>query len=191
MKPRIHFFEFTSENDPTKNYDLFHKLWKLDIDKEPKVDGSNEERWNGMNVGDLIVFPQLLTGAGEFESVRVVGPKVADDSSELLTILPIGIEYPEFPSVIASLAEETGSKATLRELYEEPFHEILQSSAHTQLGLIDVLGCDEHEYNEFWAKPPMQRRRGPPITEYWTISLRECIWIRTIDGETLSSKKNN
>lgn len=83
--------EFGAEATPSSGV-----LWQIDVTKPPV--GDSDKQWSGMAEGDLVVFPSLLTGAGEFEAVRVIGPTNGDRP---LTLLPLGVEYPEFPTVIS------------------------------------------------------------------------------------------
>ena len=111
MKPSVHYLEFGDEATPS--IDAFGLLWQLDVTKPPA--GDNDKLWSGIVEGDLVVFPSLQTGAGEFEAVRVIGPQNGD---RLLPVLPLGVEYPEFPTVIVQLAES--NDISLRQLYEAP-----------------------------------------------------------------------
>lgn len=63
--------EFGAEATPSSGV-----LWQIDVTKPPV--GDSDKQWSGMAEGDLVVFPSLLTGAGEFEAVRVIGPTNGD-----------------------------------------------------------------------------------------------------------------
>ena len=175
----IHFFS----NNPTTSDDIFGVLWYLvDFDKPPKISEASIPPWQGIVEGDLVVFPALLSGAGEFESVRIVGQKttnILDDQEEVLPLFTAGIEYPEFPSLVLSMSQKLG--ITLRDRYEIPFNALLESQ---NLALKDLLGGDD-AYQEFWNEPPVARRRRPPEENPWRISLAECDWIKTFDGTSL------
>lgn len=130
-----------------------------------------------------MVFPSLLSGAGELESVRIVGSKtsnILNEEEEVLPLLTAGIEYPEFPSVIVSMAQERG--VSLREMYEVPLNAVLESQSPS-ITLKDIFG-DEGSYEEFWKEPPVARRRRPPGGDPWRISLADCVWMKTLDGTT-------
>jgi hypothetical protein len=176
----IHFFS----NNPTTGYDNFSVLWYLvDIDKAPRKANEGSE-WKRITEGDLVVFPSLLSGGGEFEAVRIVGSKttnILDEGEEVLPLLTAGIEYPEFPSVIVSMAQERG--VSLREMYEVPLNAVLESQSPS-ITLRDVLGGDDDSYEEFWKEPPVARRRRPPGGDPWRISLVDCVWMKTLDGAT-------
>ena len=137
-----------------------------------------------------MVFPSLLSGAGEFESVRFVGPKTTHlpeggNEEDVLPLLTAGIEYPEFPTLIATMAEEQGTN--LRELYENPFNAILQSQP-PKLKLIDLFSRDEEAYKQFWDDVPIARRRRPPSDSPWKFSLGSLVWIKTMDGKSLAGE---
>lgn len=149
----------------------------------PKINEAAISSWKGISEGDLIVFPALLSGAGEFESVRIVGRKttnILNDQEEVLPLLTAGIEYPEFPSLILTMSQESG--ATLRERYEIPFNAVLESQ---NLTMKDLFGGDDDAYEEFWNEPPTARRRRPPGGNPWRISLEECVWVKTLEGTSL------
>lgn len=136
----------------------------------------------------MVVFPSLLSGAGELESVRIVGPRTnsaLSDDEIILPLLTAGIEYPEFPSVIVSLAEEQG--VSLRDMYELPLNAALESQS-TSISLKDIFGGGD-SYEEFWKEPPVARRRRPPGGEPHRISLGECVWVKSMDGSSFGAPK--
>ncbi|KAL7474334.1 hypothetical protein ACHAW6_000310 [Cyclotella cf. meneghiniana] len=183
----VHFFA----NNPARSIENFAVLWHLvDIHKTPHKNADNDFPWKGVAEGDLVVFPSLLSGAGEIESVRFVGPKVtsvaqADEAEkeEVLPLLTAGIEYPEFPTLIVSLATERNM--SLREMYERPFDAVLKSQPPHYLTLKDLFSQEDELYEQFWQDPPVARRRRPPGGEPWRISLGDCVWIRTLEGRAL------
>lgn len=182
---KVHFLELKDGNSMLqKNPDLFRTLWQLtDIHQPPRKlqsDPSVEnENWKGISEGDLVVFPSLLSGAGEFEAMRFVGPKTTDEEDEL-PLLTAGVEYPEFPSLVVSMARGRG--VTLRQLYEEPFNLVLQSQS-SQFSLKDIFSQDDDAYEQFWQETPVARRRGPAGGSPWRIPLGSCDWIRTLEIE--------
>jgi len=100
--PNVHYLDFSEGNSPTDDPDRFNILWQLiDVSKPPRNSSNNSDQWRGIFEGDLIVFSSLLSGAGEFEAVRFVGPKSEDD---ILPLLPAGIEHPEFPTLIVQVS---------------------------------------------------------------------------------------
>lgn len=173
----VHFFS----NNPTTSYTNFGELWYLvDLKASPRTEASSS--WQGISEGDLLVFSPLLTGAGEFESVRIAGPKttnILNGKEEVFPLLTTGIEYPEFPSIIVQMAQERG--VSLQDMYKLPFDAVLQTQ---NLTMIDVMG-GEDEYQEFWKEPPVARRRRPPGSDPWRISLGECVWDKTLTGASL------
>mmetsp|Transcript_14153 Transcript_14153/g.23247 ORF Transcript_14153/g.23247 Transcript_14153/m.23247 type:complete len:196 (-) Transcript_14153:13-600(-) len=178
LKASVHFLEF---RDGNPDYDRFNVLWQLvDLDKQPMtVSGRSEETAIKSDFhlaeGDLVVFPSLLSGAGEFEAMRFVGPKTGDS----FPLLTAGVEYPEFPSVLIQHMDIS----SLRDIYEAPFNAVLQQQQSTKYTLKDIFSSDEEAYNEFWNDPPVARRRGPPGGDPWLISLSECKWIKTLEGK--------
>lgn len=187
VEPSVHYLDF---KDGRPAYDRFHVLWKLvDLDKQPTVLGDNVDgsKQNDFRLaeGDLVVFQSLLSGAGEFEGVRFVGAKMAEDD-DALPLLPAGIEYPEFPSLIV---QHIDNVASLKTIYEAPFNAVLQEQS-SKYNLRDVFSSDEDAYNQFWNDPPIARRRGPPGGDPWLISLSDCIWIKTLDGKSLRGDKD-
>lgn len=187
LVPSVHFLDF---KDGSPAYDRFNVLWKLiDLDKQPQtISGKSEEtalkRDFHLAEGDLVVFPSLLSGAGEFEAMRFVGPKTGDDSFPLLTA---GIEYPEFPVYLLIQHMDISS---LKDMYEAPFNVVLQQQK-TDYTLMDIFSLDEEAYNEFWKDPPVARRRGPSGGDPWLISLSDCVWIKTVEGKSARDSLKN
>mmetsp|Transcript_17593 Transcript_17593/g.27580 ORF Transcript_17593/g.27580 Transcript_17593/m.27580 type:complete len:201 (+) Transcript_17593:159-761(+) len=184
IEASVHFLDFT-DNSPT--YDRFNVLWQLvDLDKQPMtVSGLSKESVMKsdfrLKEGDLVVFPSLLSGAGEFEGMRFVGQKmklsaIGDYSFPLLTA---GIEFPEFPSLLLQHMDVS----SLKEMYEAPFNAVLQQQS-SKYNLKDLFSSDDEAYNQFWNEPPVARRRGPSGGDPWSISLSECIWIETLEGKS-------
>ena len=99
--PNVHYLEFSEGNSPTDDPERFNVLWQLIDVSKPPLKTNNSDQWRGIFEGDLIVFSSLLSGAGEFEAVRFVGPKSEDD---ILPLLPAGIEHPEFPTLIVQVS---------------------------------------------------------------------------------------
>jgi len=101
--PNVHYLDFSEGNSPTTDDpDRFNVLWQLiDVSNPPRNSSNNSDQWRGIFEGDLVVFSSLLSGAGEFEAVRFVGPKSEED---VLPLLPAGIEHPEFPTLILQVS---------------------------------------------------------------------------------------
>jgi len=183
-EPSVHLLDFRDGNPA---YDRFDVLWLLvDLDKQPMTVSDRSEDFR-LAEGDLVVFPSLLSGAGEFEAMRFVGPKMTLPNGEsTLPLLTAGIEFPEFPSILIQHLDIS----SLQDIYEAPFNAVLQqqSSKHN---LRDIFSSDEEAYNQFWDDPPVARRRGPPGGDPWLISLEECIiWIKTLDGKSFRGGLN-
>mmetsp|Transcript_1202 Transcript_1202/g.2330 ORF Transcript_1202/g.2330 Transcript_1202/m.2330 type:complete len:270 (-) Transcript_1202:194-1003(-) len=206
----VHFLQLstTADEELRLNPDLHRVLWQLtDLHRPPSpstaVDDTSTTAttsWPGIAEGDLVVFPALLTGAGEFEGMKFVGPKSAilwsnddddDDEEEekggsdgvarTLPLLTAGIEYPEFPVLVANMAKERDR--SLRDMYEVAFDVVLGNQTG-KFTLKDLLSGDDEAVERFWRDPPMARRRGPVgrggSGSPWSISLGECEWIRSV-----------
>ena len=99
MQPNIHFFEFNDASNPKNNLERFGVLWHLDVNsanQPPPTPDQAAGDWKGIFEGDLLVFPSLLSGAGEFKAVRFVGPKATHflpegTDDEVLPLLTAGI----------------------------------------------------------------------------------------------------
>jgi len=169
-----------------RNHERFSMQWML-VDSagsgKPKVIADKDPaEWNAIEEGDVLYFPELLSGAGEFEGMRFAGSRFHEDSE--IRLLRGGVEYPEFPREIISIIEnrhgtssEEKSKAMLRHIYESPFREMINQQG-ISFTLNDVFGGDE---DGFWSDPPIQRQNERRLTavEEWKIPLDECTWIGT------------
>jgi hypothetical protein len=143
--------------------DLFEYQWVIrslakPIDAPPNFD---------VREGDVLFFPDLNTGAGEFEGVRLVGPK---DVNDAFPLLPVGIETPTFPTAIAANA----TPEELRSRYEQPFEEVLQ---HQGFSMNDLFGGADI-VKDFWQSPSSQQgRRLTEVKDTWMIPLERCKWL--------------
>lgn len=195
--PNVHFLDFNEGNSPINDPERFNILWQLtDVDQPPQPqhklpsESSSSKEWKGIFEGDIVVFPSLLSGAGEFEAVRFVGPTTTslDGKDEIFSpLLPAGIEHPIFPTLIVQLAEERG--VSLRDMYEEPLNAILQYQP-PKITLFDLYSRDEVAYSSFWEDVPVARRRRPPSSNPWKFSLGDCIWIETLAGKKSLGEKD-
>jgi hypothetical protein len=170
-------------------YDRFNVLWQLvDLDKQPTTVDRETVTTSDFRLaeGDLVVFPSLLSGAGEFEAMRFVGPKMTLSTGDAFPLLTAGIEFPEFPSLLIQHMDIS----SLKDIYEAPFNAVLQEQS-PKYNLKDIFSSDEEAYNEFWNDPPVARRRGPSGGDPWQISLSECIWIKTLEGKSSRDKMKN
>mmetsp|Transcript_16743 Transcript_16743/g.28314 ORF Transcript_16743/g.28314 Transcript_16743/m.28314 type:complete len:195 (-) Transcript_16743:173-757(-) len=185
LQPSVHFLDFRDGNPA---YDRFNVLWQLvDLDKQPTtLDRAVTTSDFHLAEGDLVVFPTLLSGAGEFEAMRFVGPKMTLSTGDAFPLLTAGIEYPEFPSLLIQHMDVS----SLKDIYEAPFNAVLQEQS-PKYNLKDIFSSDEEAYNEFWNDPPVARRRGPSGGDPWQISLSECIWIKTLEGKSSRDKMKN
>ena len=145
---------------PDQDYSRFDMRWLLD--KEVNAPAGAE-----LATGDLVQLDQLLTGAGEFEGLRFVGPADADGRRELL----LGdVESPVFPRVVAVLAA-TGPTA-LRQLFEPALAKVVELQG---VSLQDIFGGNAEA---FWAEPDVQHREHELAGE-WVIKLADCTWVET------------
>jgi|EP00970_Alexandrium_tamarense_P013586 hypothetical protein len=181
MKVNVHFLELATVGSEQN----LNVLWHLvDIQSPPQLSQSALPQGWAILEGDLVVFPSLASGAGEMEMVRFVGPKTSHVSEkgdeDALPLLAAGVEYPQFPQLIVSLAEERG--VSLREMYEAPLDLVLRTQP-PNLGLRDLYSNDDEAYEGFWQNPPVARRRGPS-GDPWRISLKDCVWKQTVELPT-------
>ena len=140
---------------PGSDYSRFRMRWVLE---GPSSD---------VATGDLIQFEELLTGAGECEGLRWVGPADAAGRRELL----IGdVESPVFPRAIADLFGP-GAEA-LRARYEPALERLLSLQGFT---LADIFGGSSEE---FWSAPDVARR-DRPLEGEWIIPLAGCTAVST------------
>lgn len=161
--PRLHVLKLHESPVVDGDYSRFDMVWVIDDGSPP---GNSGEEFGGINTGDVLYFPELLSGAGEFEGTRIVGTRI----DQGLPLLRCGIEGPEFSQEILALSE--GSDLTLRELYSRPFDSILEEQGFS---LLDLIGGAE-DMDSFWANPTLQRRpsREPDGTNIWLIPLGSC-----------------
>jgi hypothetical protein len=170
-----------TEPDGTANYERFDMSWILVVKKRGGTrlhpllpDECNREEEVGeetsiIREGDAIFFPELLTGAGEFEGFRFVGEQLQDDE---LRLLSGGIEFPEFPCEIVQLIQNNNN-ITLRTAYEHIFNQMISTSSGCLSNMDDVIGGSADDY---WASPNIQRQNERRLTEVkeWKIPLNEC-----------------
>ena len=199
MSIQLHVLKLFEPAVVDGNYDRFRMMWLIDdgLGKSvPKISDSDRSQscssdtseqicegtaandsWKGIEYGDLIYFPELLTGAGEFEGLRFAGERSAELTDNYIPLLVPGIEGVQFPPDIALRAEEI--KVSLRSLYEQPLQDVLSMQAGS-LTLEDMFGGSD-VVEEFWSKPDIYRRRTPLKSEddKWIIPLSECTLIST------------
>ena len=113
--------------------------------------------------GDVLHFPELCTGAGEFEGTRFAG---RPDDEGLLPLLLCDVESPVFPRAIVDLFPEEGT-SRFRTRYEAAFEAIMESQ---RVSLDDLFGGD---VAAFWANPDVQRRE-PQSEGVWVIAFEQC-----------------
>jgi len=158
----LYYLQLPPNQRPTYD-DLSSKQWKLVVDGPPKgnIDAKKDTDAFSLDTGDWIVFPELLTGAGEFEGLRVVVPILSQDDDnqqcnnnhQEFWLLPMGIEAVEWPQVLLNWIEESVSALSLRGYYEQPLQDVYQKQ---KVSMTDAIGC---ELDEFWNHPSVPRRR--------------------------------
>lgn len=177
------------------NYDRFSMMWLIDDSGPPRKpvlvageddtcdatsDSNNEQtcsqEWKGIEFGDLLFFPELQTGAGEFEGLRYAGERSEELTANMTPLLVPGIESVEFPPDIVYMADKRGT--SLRDMYERPLEKVLNMQGN--MSLVDLYGGSD-VVEQFWAKPDVMRRRTPLASENdrWIIPLSGCTLIKT------------
>jgi hypothetical protein len=166
--PRLHVLKLHEDPVQDESYERFDLQWVLD-------DSSNQDAI--ISPGDVLLIPDLLTGAGEFEGMRFVGQR--EPPSNHLRLLSGGVESPEFPPDIIPMH----SGRNLRDVYGKLLDALLLKSDGGIESLEDVMGGPE-EVDEYWNEPPQlgeKKKDGQ-----WVIPLKNCTRIETIDfsGDT-------
>lgn len=143
---RLIVLRLPAHDDHADDYSRFRRHWLL-------VGAQGE-----VEPGDVVQCPELLTGAGEFEGLRFVGPS---DEEGRLPLLPGGVEAPVFPKAIIDMLGGEVVAAELRARYEEA----LEASLHMQRGMSlgDIFGGNAEE---FWASPDVQQKEPQLEGEY-------------------------
>ena len=178
---RLHVLKLFEPAVVDGNYDRFHMLWLIDDSKGGPATAddtcSTEEEWAGISFGDLLYFPELQSGAGEFEGLRFAGERSDELFDGMIPLLKPGIESIEFPPDIAFMADK--KEISLRSAYEKPLDALLEIQGG-RMSLADLYGGSS-VLEEFWAKPDIYRRRTPLASEddKWIIPLSECTLIET------------
>mmetsp|Transcript_9124 Transcript_9124/g.12120 ORF Transcript_9124/g.12120 Transcript_9124/m.12120 type:complete len:188 (-) Transcript_9124:41-604(-) len=175
---RLHYLKL--HESPVVDGDDYERMkmkWILDqVETKPKRDMSSnddegEDKWPGIAPGDLVVFSELSSGAGELEGTRIIGSSRSSDGS--ISLLPCGIESPVFPQEIAQLAQS--KETTLRAMYEKPLNAILDEDCG--MALEDLFG-GEGVVEEFWASPETAAAAASEVE--WRIPLDGCTWSKSI-----------
>jgi hypothetical protein len=162
LLPRLHILKLHQDPAPDENYETFSWRWLLDDDSEEL-----ESEMKEISPGDVVFFPELLTGAGEFEGMRFVGARQEVDNR--LALYNAGIEYPEFPPVTVILQQER--QLTLRAAYAALIDTLLQRQTGGPDSLEAVFGGSA-QVNKFWNEPAILRK--DPNQGEWVIPLRDC-----------------
>ena len=170
----------------TNGHPMEVTLHVLKLHEPAVIDGNNFERFdakwlledpNGtVAPGDVVFFPELLTGAGEFEALRFACANSASDMAvRTLELQGGGVEMAEFPAGIMSLLEQQPGGPSLRARYHKAFNKML-----TLQGLsMDILceGCDGG-VDGYWADVAAGRCRmveRKATDEKWVIPLAACV----------------
>ena len=157
LLPRLHIIKLQQNPAQDGKYEIFSWRWLLD---------DSESEGMKISPGDVVSFPELSTGAGEFEGMRFVGARQVDDR---LALYNAGVEYPEFPPVIVALQQER--QLTLRAAYAALIDTLLQRQTGGPDSLEELFGGSA-EVNEFWNEPALLRK--DPNQGEWVIPLRDC-----------------
>ena len=136
----LHVLTLPEHDDKQDDYARFRMKWLL-VGAEGHI-----------VPGDVIHFPELLTGAGEFEGMRFVGPPEEGG----LPLLLEDVEALVFPQSIVAMHPDGG----LRARYE---HAILAITESQHVALADMFG-GEADLEAFWASPDVYRG-APAATE--------------------------
>jgi hypothetical protein len=156
LLPRLHILKLHQDPVNDGNYEKFSYRWLLDDTSQSESSSDDEMK---VSPGDVVFFPELSTGAGEFEGMRFVGPRRQIDNR--LALYNAGIEYPEFPPVIVTLflpQQERHPSLTLRAAYATLIDTLLQQQSGGPDSLEEVLfggSAHEQQLNEFWNEPPL------------------------------------
>lgn len=149
---------------PGGDYSRFSMRWLLDP-------GSA----SGVATGDLVQLDELLSGAGECEGLRWVGPADAAGRRELLTG---DVESPVFPRAVAERFGPGGE--ALRQRYELGLEKVLSLQGFT---LADIFGGSAEE---FWAAPDVVRREKPLEGE-WVLASCTVVATHRFPGSAAAS----
>lgn len=162
--------------DPSNDYDIFDKRWLM---VNISIADTNIQN------GDVFYFPELNTGAGELEAVRI--GLFSEDNKIIL--LKCGIEYPEFPIEVQNLVNGLDIEAEklqqkLRHQYERAICNVLNENV-PGLTLCDIMG-GESVVDEFWESddPIMTHHKefnsSVNAISHWEIPYDQCTLIKII-----------
>ena len=96
--PRLHVLDLSESCLEAARNSSYGDPWVL-VDNGRPSDNDPEQAdvWEAVQKYDMLFFPEMLSGAGEFEGVWIVGEAT---SSGEFTLLSAGIESPEFPQAV-------------------------------------------------------------------------------------------
>ena len=161
--PKLHVFKLHESPVVNGSYERFSQQWILKQESSPGTSSSE-----GISPGDVLLIPDLLTGAGEFEGTRFVVERNCKEEAKNFLLLPGGIEYPEFPQEIVSLQQGRNLAIAYRELLDK----VLEKQPGGPLSMVDIMG-GQTEVEEFWKEPPILRERRTKQGD-WMIPLKDC-----------------
>lgn len=181
------------------DYSRFKWMWVIDDTAPPKTTSScstdnADNNSTGadpdyhISHGDLLFFPELQTGAGEFEGLRFAGRRQQsldhDDNNNIPLLVP-GVESLEFPKEIYEYVSNELAGVSLRRMYERPIQSLLSHDVSGGFSLSDIYGGQD-VVEEMWNQPdilrPPRRKNDHHFEEEnnrWVIPLSECALIRT------------
>lgn len=168
------------------------RLHTLKLHESPVVGGNDYQRFshawllddpNGVVApGDVVSFPELLTGAGEFEGMRFAcRPDGESSDARPLQLVDGGIEMVSFPAAIAALVE--GEMAAGGPSFRERYHAVFDRLLEQQGFSMEVMceGCDGGS-DAFWSDVEAGHSSNPrrPAEEVtWVIPLARCELVST------------
>ena len=185
-RPKLHILQL-HENPviDDDNYERFSWRWILVVPND--IPDTTKGLLPTISTGDVISFPQLLTGAGEWEGIRWVGSRLSEDRTAASISFPLykaGVEYPEFTSEQVQWLQQYN--VTLRMAYEDLLDTALRRNHNGgPTSLSEVLGGKD-PLEDYWKNPPILRRRHQLDVD-WLIPLDQCTVMETIEFPPLPS----
>ena len=172
--PRLHEIKLCESPviEGDDGYERFDRSWYLDTTSS----SSSASSAMVIRPGDVLYIPELLTGAGELEAMRFVGPPTSTDHEEssssqdsqhqeetaknLLPLYGAGVEYPEFPQAIIAINDGRRSESSsLRDDYADLLDAMLAKMTGGPNTLQELMGGGMAEVDEYWNHPPVLRQR--------------------------------
>ena len=163
LAPRLHVLKLHESAIGNGNdYSRFRQRWIV-YDPESRI-----------SPGDLVYFPELLTGAGEFEGLRFAVAMDTSSGTRGIELLCAGVEMPAFPDPVMALVSSSG--CALRELYHDLFDQMLLAQGLSMEQICE--GCEDGA-DGLWSDVAAGHcRLRPRATQgQWDIPLEQCQYI--------------